>query len=372
MRLTLTTLAALITFGCGRTEVVRYSVELPDAAVDAGLPDAGLPDAGPPDAGPPDAGPPDAGPPDAGPCIPRPLPLEPAVPTAMFVIDRSGSMLEDLDGRTDAGVNRWSVLETALSTVLPPLDRQLAMGALMYPHPSLVCSMPSAIDLSPALDNASRLLALFSSPLPQGGTPTSEALSMASQHLLSLRTATAARALILATDGAPNCNASLDDDSCVCTSVPLQPPRNCNGPIHCLDDRRTIDTLTTIFSLQVPTYVIGLGSSLNQFAGTLDQMAVAGGVPRQGVGPRYYSVANQAELTDAFGRITSQLTRCTFLLNGLGANDTFVLLVDGVEVPRGPNGWEWLDEANRELALTGAACDLAAGGAAANVLVDCH
>lgn len=362
MRLTLTTLAALITFGCGRTEVVRYSVEPPDAAVDAGLPDAG----------PPDAGPPDAGPPDAGPCIPRPLPLEPAVPTAMFVIDRSGSMEEDLDGRYDAGVTRWRVLETALRTVLPPLDRQLAMGALMYPHRTFVCSAPSAIDLSPALGNSSGLLALFGGPDPVGGTPISEALSMASQHLLSLRTATAARALILATDGAPNCNSSLNNNGCVCTSVPTQNPPNCDAATHCLDDVRTISTLRAILGRQVPTYVIGLGSSLNQFAGTLDQMAVAGGVPRQGVGPRYYSVANQAELTDAFGRITSQLTRCTFLLNGLGANDTFVLLVGGVEVPRGPNGWEWLDEANRELALTGAACDLAAGGAAASVLVDCH
>ena len=75
MRLTWLAIAALITFGCGRTEVVRYTLEPPDASVDAGRPDAGR------DAGPPDAGPPDAGHPDAGPCIPRPLPLQPAVPT---------------------------------------------------------------------------------------------------------------------------------------------------------------------------------------------------------------------------------------------------------------------------------------------------
>lgn len=358
--------AALLAFGCGRTEVVHYSVEPPDAAVDAGRPDAGR------DAGPPDAGPPDAGPIDAGPCVPRPVPLVPAVPTTMFVIDRSGSMNEDLDGRSDAGVSRWRVLDTTLRSVLPPLDRKIAMGALMYPLPMDACAAPSIVDLSPAIGNASRLLGLFSSSMPIGGTPTSAALSVAAQHLLNLRTATAARALILATDGAPNCNENLNAATCVCTSPPQTGAPNCDDGSFCLDDARTVNELRSLFSQRVPTYVIGLGSQLNMFASTLDAMAVAGGVPRQGIGARYYSVSNQSELTDAFARITAQLTRCTFLLNGLSPNDTFVLQVDSVAVPEGPGGWEWLDQANGELALHGTACDRAANGATASVLVDCH
>ena len=367
MRFGITVLAAaLITLGCGRTEVVRYTLEPPDASIDAGRPDAGR------DAGPLDAGPPDAGPPDAGPCIPRPLPLTPAVPTVMFVIDRSGSMLDDLDGRADAGgVSRWRVLETTLTSVLPPLDQQVAMGGLMYPVRADSCSAPSMVDLSPALGNANRLLNLFTVSMPVGGTPTAEAVAVAAEHLRTLRTATAARAMILATDGAPNCNEMLNNDTCVCTSRPQFDP-NCDAPTHCLDDNRTINTLRTLFAQRMPTYVIGLGSQLNLFASTLDQMAVAGGVPRMGVGPRYYSVSNQLELTDAFSRITSQLTRCTFLLNGLGGNDTFTLQVGGVDVPEGPNGYEWLDRANGELTLHGLPCDRAAGGQTASVLVDCH
>jgi hypothetical protein len=251
------------------------------------------------------------------------------------------------------------------------LDQQIAMGALMYPVPTLSCTAPTAVDLSPAQGNASRLLALFTGSMPLGGTPTAEALSVAAAHLRTLHTATSARAVILATDGAPNCNEFLMNDTCVCTSPPQFNP-NCDDPTHCLDDTRTIQSLRTLFSQNLPTYVIGLGSQLNQFASTLDQMAVAGGVPRQGVGARYYSVANQMELTDAFSRITSQLTKCTFLLNGLGANDTFAVQVGRIDVPRGPDGWEWTDQANGELALHGMACDLAAGGAVASVLVDCH
>jgi len=363
MRLICLTLA-VFAVGCGRTQVVRYSL---DASVDAGR-DAGPPDAGPPDAGQ-DAGQ-DAGPPDAGPCQPRPLPLVPAVPTVMFVIDRSGSMLEDLDGRTDAGVSRWQLLHSTLNSVLPPLDQKIAMGALIYPLPFDACTAPTAVDLSPALGNASRLLSFFSTR-PVGGTPTATAVDVAAQHLRTLRTATSARALILATDGAPNCNESLQNATCVCTSTPQFNP-NCDAPSHCLDDVATVSQLRSTFSQGMPTYVIGLGSSLNQFASTLDAMAVAGGVPRMGIGPRYYSVANQSELTDAFNRVTAQLTRCTFLLNGLTLNDTFVVQVGGVDVPQGPNGWEWLNLANGELALHGMACDQAAAGALATVLVDCH
>lgn len=368
MRLSLLALAAVLSAGCGRTVVVRYSEFPPDAAFDAGRFDAG-----PPDAGPPDAGPPDAGPIDAGPCMPRPLPLVPAVPTVMFVIDRSGSMEEDLDGNADGGTSRWVVLATSLRAVLPPLDQKIAMGALMYPVSGMgsTCIAPTTVDLSPLQGNANRLLALFNSSMPLGGTPIAEALTVAAQHLRNLRTATSARAMILATDGAPNCNQGLSNSTCTCTQPPLVNP-NCDAPSHCLDDTRTITELRNFSSQNLPTYVIGLGSQLNQFASTLDQMAIAGGVPRMGSGARYYSAVNQAELTDAFSRVTAQLTKCTFLLNGLGANDTFVLQVDGVDVPQGPNGWEWTDQTNGELRLHGTACDLAAGGATAAVLVDCH
>lgn len=361
MRLPLLALGALVAVGCGRTEPVRYAEFPPDADVFLPGPDGGV-DAGV------DAGL-DAGI-DAGPCLPRPLPLEPALPTVMFVIDRSGSMLEDLDGNLDGGTTRWRVLETSLRSVLPPLDRQVAMGALMYPVRGLSCSAPTGVDLSPSVGNANALLSLFTSSVPLGGTPTSDALSVAATHLRNLRTATSARAVILATDGAPNCNPALQNFACTCTSPPLNHP-NCDAPTHCLDDTRTLRTLQTFFASNLPTYVIGLGSQLNQFASTLDAMAVAGGVPRAG-SPRYYSVANQAQLTDAFTRITSQLTRCTFLLNGLGANDTFVVDVGGAVVPQGPNGWEWVDQVNGELSLKGTACDAAAMGAAARVLVDCH
>ena len=366
MRRLLAVTACALTLGlaCGRTEVVRYVDDepRPDAGRDAGTPDAGR-DAGTPDAGH------DAGLPDGG-CDPRPALITPAVPTVMFVIDRSGSMADDLDGNSDGGPSRWDVLETSLRQVLPPLDQQLSIGALMYPVSGSACSVPFGVDLSPARGNTNRLLALFSTQ-PVGGTPTFEAARAAAAHLATLRTASAARALVVTTDGAPNCNPSFDPRTCTCTRPPQQGV--CQPQANCLDDTRTIDGLRDLYlNSNLPTYVVGLGSGLNQFAYVLNQMAVAGGVPRTDAGTSYYSAQSAAELTDAFSRITAQLTRCTYLVDGLLPDDTFTLEIDGVAVPEGPDGWQWLNEANGELGLLGRSCDAVANGSAPSVLVDCR
>lgn len=349
--------------GCGRTELVRYSPDRPDASVvDAGR-DAGG-DAGF------DAGI-DAGI-DAG-CLDRPVPMTPAFPTVMLVIDRSGSMVDNLDG-TDAGMgaSRWEILQRSLSTVLPPLDQQLALGAIIYPaENTLRCDLPSGSDLVPARGNVNPLLDLMRRTSPTGGTPTAAVLGIASQTLLNTPTASSARALVLATDGAPNCNTALNPSTCVCTSPPTTPGVNCGSDTLCLDDTQTINTITATFrDERIPTYVIGIGSQLNQWAGPLDRMAVAGGAPRMGT-PRYYSVANQNELTDAFTRITAQLTRCTFLVNGVGPNEPLTVRVNGVDVAQGPNGWEWTNVARTELVLHGVSCDQVAMGSTASALVEC-
>lgn len=357
-------LALTLTAACGRTAVVRYVDPTPDAAVDAGQ-DAGV------DAGLSDAGAPDAGPPDAG-CMPATVALEPAVPTVLFVIDRSGSMLFDIDGREDAGLSasRWTVLEASLGHVLPQHDQDIAMGALMYPVNGDSCDSPVNVDLVPARGNASRVVDLFATR-PVGGTPTFSALDVAARSLLAMHTAGSARSLVLATDGTPNCNASLDGLRCTCTrpqqQVCIQDPQNC------LDDQRTVTSLEHLFQdSKLPTYVIGLGSDLDPFSGTLDAMAVAGGVPRVGPGKRYYSATSEPELTDALSRITAQLTRCTYLIVGSVPPGVVHFRIDGDDVPSGPEGWEWLDQANGELTVHGVACDRVTMGGRASLLVDCE
>ncbi|MFT3710347.1 MAG: vWA domain-containing protein [Archangium sp.] len=345
--------------GCGRTDLVRYSPERPDASIDAG---SGV-DAGR------DAGV-DAGI-DAG-CPDRPVPMTPAVPMVMFVIDRSGSMLEDLDGNVDAGqLTRWEVLDRSLSAVLPPLDRRIATGLVMFPHDSISCGFSTTVEISPAVGNVAAVQSRMRLSNVAGGTPTADAIDVATQHLLGLTTATSARALVLATDGAPNCNTALDVSTCTCTTPPVSFP-NCDDVGQCLDDLRTISSINLAFQdTQIPTYVIGLGSGLNPFRSTLDRMAIAGGVPRPGIGDRYYSASSQTELDDAFTRITAQLTRCTYLVTGVGRDEVLTVRVDGRDVPEGPTGWEWLDRPRGELVLHGLTCDRVAMGSDAEAFIAC-
>lgn len=350
------------TFACGRTQVLRYleppfDAGVPDAGRDAGL-DAGF----------------DAGPPDAA-CEPRPVAFAAAVPNVMFVIDRSGSMQWDLSGNEyDGGrPSRWQVESQSLAQVLPPHDNRIAMGALMFPSvASQACDLPTTVDLSPALNNSASLLRLFLVN-PLGGTPTAGALQLAANHLKGLHTASSARALVLTTDGAPNCNLNLNPNTCVCT-VTLDPITGVCGIVgNCLDDTNTVATVRSLYQQEhIPTYVIGLASAQNPFNGVLDQMALAGGVPRTGTGYRFYAVDQPADLTAALDRVTAQLTLCTYLSNTLpGVNEKFVVRVGGTPVDAGATGWEWADYANGELVLHGAACDSAAQGAAVTALIEC-
>ena len=240
----------------------------------------------------------------------------------MFVLDRSGSMNFLLTSDTAAGpgqTSRWRALESSLSQTITPFTNQIAMGARFYPSanangadPILACIQDApSVAISPALGNASKILGVFTKTTPEGGTPTATALALAAQEVSSSRGV--ARAMVVATDGAPNCNAALDGDTCTCTSTN---PRGCsgatNGGSNCLDDVKTVQTIKGIYdNRNIPVYVIGIGVT-GPFASTLDAMAVAGGRPRSG-SPKYYAADTPAELTAAFTVVRESVARCSYI-----------------------------------------------------------
>ena len=288
-------------------------------------------------------------------CTPGRVTLERATPSVMMVLDRSGSM-----GRGFGGVaTRWDILIRALDGALPPVDATMQLGALIYPTiggGGQNCAAPGAPELLPALGNVSALLTLMRSTEPNGGTPTAVALDTASKALLAKRAATTARAMVLATDGAPVCNSALDPRSCRCGS----PTMSCRGrPELCLDDARTVSTLAATTAKGVPTYVIGIAASESGgFPDVLDAMAVAGGRPKTTGAHRYYGADSEKELDEALVAIRDQVGACTYLtLSVPDAAGELTLLINGAEVPFDPiNGWSWADRTNGEIVLVGAAC----------------
>jgi hypothetical protein len=305
--------------------------------------------------------------PDAGPdahtvvqCTPGTVGLTRADPAVMLVLDRSGSMGDALR-RGTPGENRWQVLTDALGNALPPVDQSMTIGAIFFPtgaSRNVTCAVPSTASVAPAKGAVSKLLDLMRSNQPGGGTPTADAIDAAAGLLAQVRAASTARAMILATDGEPNCNLGLNADTCTC----VESTQGCRGqPNQCLDDTRTIDRITAQTKKGIPTYVIGIEDEGDlQFSSVLDAMAVAGGRPQTGASHKYYAGNSEAELEDALVVIRNQVGSCTFLTSSVpDAHGTITVTIDGVPLPFDPtrtNGWAWNSQDNGEIVLVGDAC----------------
>ena len=296
------------------------------------------------------------------PCIPGTFTFRLASPQLMFVVDRSGSMDYALGSDTSPGPgeqSRWRALASALSQTITPFSDQIAMGARFFPvyNSLLSCGQdPPSNAILPALGNAPAILDVFATTAPLGATPTADALEQAALEVSSSRAV--ARAMVVATDGAPNCNEQLDKNTCVCTSGPP-----CQTNDACLDDARTVKTIAGIFETRkIPVYVIGIGAATGTFARTLDAMAVAGGRPRTAT-PRYYPADTPGALTGAFTVIRDSVGKCSYITPSSPQDpDAVSVVVDGKNIPRDPShvdGWDWIDQAFGHLQLFGTACDAA-------------
>jgi hypothetical protein len=359
-------LAAVAIGSCGS----RTGLFGVDGAI-AALPDGALPDG---------FVPPDSGVDGKVPCMPGRFNFELATAQLMFVVDRSGSMAFSLDGQQPRNgslppgvLSRWDTLRDALFQTITPFDNQLAMGAKFFPEVNPGGSAPAdeacrtdvGVPIAPARGNVSQIINVFDTTDPNGGTPTAEALRLAAEYITGTRGV--ARTMILATDGAPNCNGDLDQTRCTCTSVTGNCATAPGGEFNCLDDTRSISAITDIFqTMKIPVFVIGIGSTERpEFLKVLDDMAVAGGRPRPTT-PRHYNVQSGAELQSALTSISDSIAKCTYLTPSAPTDPNAITVeINGKSIPRDPthmNGWDWVDQAFGELAFFGPACAAASGG----------
>lgn len=313
---------------------------------------------------------------DAGMCMPRPIALSRRGAQIMFVIDRSNSMQDTLDGREPepGELRRWDLLARTLAEVLAGADPLLELGAEFYPRfdpgaatPEEACSVDTGIDLTPARANTERLLELFDTTQPAGGTPTALGLEEARAFFERRPDSRLPRYVVLATDGGPNCNpdTGVSHETCVCTGEPemclIDPVF---GPYNCLDDVRTLEIIRGLFTeLDIPVYVIGMDDPTRpDLADVLDRMADAGGRPREIPGERrFYSVRRPDDLRSALTTITESVSRCVFTVAPVPAPSASVeVRVGGVFVPRDPTrteGWDFTTASRAELTLFGGACE---------------
>ncbi len=210
-------------------------------------------------------------------------------------------------------------------------------------HVSVPCAQDNAASIRSALDDIE----------PCGGTPIAMSLDAARDYLARLTTGHP-QYIVLATDGAPNCNGSLDGATCTCTA----PTGGCDPNVYnCLDDVRTLGAIDRLRTAGIQVFVIGI--SVSEWREVLDSMAARGGTTAA------FMAEDPAAVEVAFSEAAGAAASCEF---EIGSPDpsadpdlvNFYFDDEGVPMDTEPPcdaGWEWANDAHTRVRFCGAYCD---------------
>jgi hypothetical protein len=263
------------------------------------------------------------------------------IPDIMILLDRSNSMAD-----TPPTPALWVTIQTAINAVTaPPRDTEIWFGLMTFPGPSCAgltdqCIHPDPTDVLVPVDEgtsddiASALAGLSTC----GGTPIALSLQSAGAYLDTL-TDGHPKYILLATDGGPNCNASLDGSSCICTN-----PLGCSlNNENCLDHERTYGVLDDLCSRDIETFVLGMGG-----ASTFDWVMTA--MAAHGCTGDAYAADDLTGITDALTAIAGSVATCEFELTCADIPNlnrvNFFSEPGHVPIPRDEThtrGWDWSD-----------------------------
>lgn len=340
--------------GCGAEERAP-----PPAATQKPVNDAGFIESGTDDPPPLDA---------SGLCGNELIPIVDERPNLYFVVDHSGSMNQEVSGRSLA-----EATHDAIRDVLQLVGPHVRYGAAVFPNPGIgECAAGSEVyalragEPNPESGTSATLRGLLNAlddaPV-RGGTPVSSTLEVLRSSLLNEDRRTY---VILATDGGPNCNSKQD-----CTAEECQlniegatvggfecdAKLNCCDPnfalgaqLNCLDREPSVARVAELRAGGVDTFVIGMKGS-EPYQDTLNQLAVAGGRSR-GVEPRYYPADSPQALSDALVQIGLAVAiSCTIELNAKPPDRNKVnVYFDSALIPSDQSdGWRWVDDTHIEI-----------------------
>lgn len=244
------------------------------------------------------------------------------IPNLYFVLDRSGSMAEL---SPDSGQTKFEDVAAAIGQTLLAIGHRVRYGAAVFPElglegqcaagaevfePALGDPVDYAVrgELGPRLTQFINLLGRIQ---PAGMTPTAATLEALRERLTGLDGETA---VVLATDGAPNCGEAAGCDASDCGLVHsravLPDLRVCSGelnccspsvledgPVHCVDRSGLLGQVSALAETGIPTFVVGMPGS-EYYRDSLNELAVAGRTERDG-DEKYFPVSTGDELLAA-------------------------------------------------------------------------
>ena len=275
--------------------------------------------------------------------------VAPVPPDVMFLLDRSGSMLEVGFDLIDPNKTRWQVLYESVEAVVGNgADMSIAFGAKTFSTAGFgACGVSAQPDVPIMLNNAALLLATIPGPMAQvnGGTPTNLGLELTMDYMKQYDGIGGAKFVILITDGGIQC--TMDVNQSLADAVAL------------LDD--------AYMNFDITTYVVGIAPSNFGPAQQLDAMAEVGGAPKMGLGGEDFYRADDAEqLADALAEVVANSYATSCILNldeapffpdltKVVVGDTSFDLVNDCDVQ---DGFVYTNDTFTQIELCGTACEL--------------
>jgi hypothetical protein len=275
-----------------------------------------------------------------------------------------------------AGQTKLAALRTAVAQVTNNLASTVTFGLFAYPNPgndNVLVDCSAGAQLHAVGASAAQINTSMTNLTAKGATPTAQTVRAAGSVLPALIADGRPIAVVLATDGAPNC-ASNDTTrvQCQCTQQDPQqnPPQNnasCNR-FNCLDDVNSANAVAEVAALGVQTHVIGLrgvdentfdsnNDGVSDFTEALNAMATAGRAPLPGT-VKFHEATTPQALAAALDAITRRILACkvTVDTNLQTASSVRVTLGDDVLAQdiRRVDGWDVTGPNTIE--LFGAAC----------------
>jgi hypothetical protein len=314
--------------------------------------------------------------PDADACASATVDFTVQPPNVMLVVDRSGSMAEELS----TGVQRWVAAREALvnptTGVVAQVQAEANLGLTLYTapdgdprhvgHPSTMggtdpdyveteaCPFLVQVPIAPnnftAIEAAYRPIQMYHDPNqtqqsgernPAGRTPTGASLQAVIPVMQALDPVMfpGPKAIVLATDGEPN---------------------GCAG-MSTMNDQGRADSVAAVqaaFAAEIRTFVISVGADVA--ATHLRELANIGqGFPAGDPMDRFYLATDPVALADALRAIFTDVRSCTVMVDGeidVDQAGTGRVTIDGMSITfDDPNGWRVISPT--EIEFLGTACE---------------
>lgn len=307
-------------------------------------------------------------------------------PTLYFVLDVSGSMNDPLGPRKPTKI---ASAKQSIIAVVEELGHRVRYGLSTFPGPDepnvaegcgpgredfetqegdpLVCLNRPAT--GPVLES---FVGTILNLRAVGNTPLASSLARIAPTILSLDGPTA---VILLTDGAPNCNTTTrcGPEQCVlslagyeakngtcsstnnCCDPDLTDDTGVKDPLSwCIDGPASVGQVEDLAAAGVPTYVVGIPGA-EVFSDVMNQLAIAGGTARSGP-VAFFDTTDTDELTETLRTIGGEIAQSCELSLKQRPQDSnlFNVYFDAAVIPRDPaNGWSLTGDIVR---LHGNAC----------------